>query len=124
MTAPTRFPPKAPSELLDYKVDYAAELAGTSDTIQSSAWLVPSNTVDAPGNAAIKLVDGVTVNEDPDTPSPAFTQGGTSKTVSTATIFLSGGTRGNVYRVINRVTTTQGRKYSRILEIVIEPYGG
>lgn len=124
MTAPTRFQPKAPSELLDYKVDYAAELAGTSDTIQTSTWLVPSNTVDAPGNAAVKLADGITVNEDPDTPSPTYTQGGTSKTASTATIFLSGGTRGNVYRVINRVTTTQGRKYSRILEIVIEPYGG
>lgn len=124
MTAPTRFTPKAPSELLDYKVDYTAELAVAGDAIQSSLWIVPSNTVDAPGNTAIKLADNVTLNEDPDMPSPVFTQGGTSRTASTTTIFLSGGTRGNVYRIINRIATTQGRKYSRILEIVIEPYGG
>lgn len=124
MTIPTRFPPKAPSEILDYKADYTAELSKTGDTIQTSIWIVPSNIVDGPGNTFIRLADGITVNEDPDAPSPVYSQGGTSKTSTTASIFLAGGTRGNVYRVINRITTAQGRRYSRILEIVIEPYGG
>ncbi len=119
MSTPTRFP-KGPAELLDFKIDYANELSKSSDTVQSSLWIVPSNTVDAPGNAAIKLVDGVTVNNHPDTPSPAYTQGGTEKTDTDVTILLSGGTLGNVYTVENRIITTQGRKHSRIIEIVIE----
>lgn len=120
MNTATRFQ-KGPAELLDFKIDYASELGKTSDTIQTSLWIVPSNTVDAPGNTAIKLVDGVTVNSDPDTPSPTYTQGGTSKTGTDVTILLVGGTLGNVYRLENRIFTVQGRKHSRIIEIVIEP---
>lgn len=120
MTTPTRFP-KGPAELLDFKIDYASELAKSNDTIQSSLWIVPSNTVDAPGNAAVKLADGVTVNPHPDTPSPAYAQGGTEKTNTDVTILLSGGTLGNVYMLENRILTTQGRKHSRTIEIVIEP---
>lgn len=120
MALPTRFS-KSPAELLDYKIDYGTELAQTGDTIQTSLWIVPSNSVDAPGNASIALADNVAVSEDPVSPSPTFTQGGTAKTTTSVTIFLSGGTLGNVYRVQNRVTTLQGRKYSRIIEVVIEP---
>lgn len=119
MTTPTRFP-KGPAELLDFKIDYASELATSSDTIQSSLWIVPSNTVDAPGNASVKLADGVTVNLSPDTPSPTYAQGGTQKTDTNVTILLSGGTLGNVYTVENRIITAQGRKHSRTIEIVIE----
>ena len=119
MTTPTRFP-KGPAELLDFKIDYANELAASNDTIQSSLWIVPSNTVDAPGNASVKLADGITVNLSPDTPSPTYAQGGTQKTDTNVTILLSGGTLGNVYTVENRIVTTQGRKHSRTIEIVIE----
>lgn len=119
MTTPIRFP-KGPAELLDFKIDYASELAASSDTIQSSLWIVPSNTVDAPGNASVKLADGITVNLSPDTPSPTYAQGGTQKTDTNVTILLSGGTLGNVYTVENRIVTVQGRKHSRTIEIVIE----
>jgi hypothetical protein len=120
MTLPSRFS-KSPAELLDYKIDYASELAKTGDTLQTSLWVIPSNSVDSSGNTAIALADGVIVNEDPVSPSPSFSLGGTEKTTAAVTVFLSGGTLGNVYRVQNRVTTIQGRKYSRIIEIVIEP---
>lgn len=109
---------KAPAEKLDYAVDYAQELAGLEDTIASSLWIVPSDTVDDAGNQAVSLDDGVTVNYSEDSPSPTYALGGTLFTDTKATIHLSGGTLGEEYTVENRITTADGRRYTR--QIVIQ----
>lgn len=104
---------KAPAEKLDYAVDYAQELNGLEDTIASSLWIVPSDTVDDAGNQAIALDDGVTVDYSEDLPSPTYALGGTLLTDTKATIHLSGGTLGEEYTIENRITTSDGRRYAR-----------
>lgn len=111
---------KAPYELLDFTADYTAEMAAIGSTISSSLWIVPSDTVDDAGNTSIDFADGITVDEDIDNPSPAYSLGGTVTTNDKATIFLSGGTKGQVYRVKNRIITANGRRYSRIFDVEIK----
>jgi hypothetical protein len=112
--------PKAPYEQLDYRIDYTAELAKETDTIASSFWIAPSDTVDHAGNAAINLTDSVTANYDKDAPSPTYQLGGTAFTNQTATIFVKGGALEKEYVLENRITTTKGRKYSRSIKIGVQ----
>lgn len=74
------WPFKDPDELLDYTLDWSGRLAG-DDTIATSVWTVPS---------------GIT-NEDEE------------KTGTSTTLWLSGGTEGQSYSFLNRVTTAGGR---------------
>lgn len=69
-----------PDEKLDYAISYAGRM-GTGDTIAVSVWTVPS---------------GLTGSQQ-------------QMTAQTASIFLTGGTNGVDYVVLNRVTTTNGR---------------
>lgn len=78
---------KDPNATLDYKVDWEAWLDG--DTIATSAWTVP---------------DGLTADAD-------------SNTTTSATVWLSGGTEGTTYTVLNRVTTAAGRTDDRSILI-------
>jgi hypothetical protein len=72
--------PKDPEELLDYGVDWTKPLAG--DLITGSAWAVPDGIVDA---------------------------GNQSFDDTTTTIWLSGGTHGETYELINTINTAGGR---------------
>lgn len=111
---------KAPAEKLDYAIDYGRELIRLGDTIASSVWIVPSNTTDAPGNQAIRLDEGVTVDYGETSPSPVFSQGGTLFTDTKATIYLSGGTLAKEYTLENRIVTAAGRKYTRRIAITVQ----
>ncbi len=84
---------KAPTEVLDYGLDWNApgELWLGSDTIASSAW-----TVDA-----------------------GLTKGATSNTLTTASVWLSGGALGTSYTVTNTITTAGGRTGVRSFRVVI-----
>ena len=73
---------KDPNANLDYKIDWTDWLG--ADTISASTWSIP-------GTAG-----GLTV-------------GTSSFTTKIATVFLSGGTAGQVVRVTNRITTSLGR---------------
>jgi hypothetical protein len=83
---------KDPASTLDFAADWAAWLtARGSDTIASSVWVVPT---------------GITSTAE-------------AHTTTTATIWLSGGTLGQTYDVVNRVTTTAGRIEDHTLSIYI-----
>lgn len=120
MTAVIKKFTKAPAEKLDYAIDYGKELTRLGDTIASSVWIVPSNTVDGPGNQAVSLDNGVTVDYGEASPSPVFSQGGTLFTDTKTTIHLSSGTLAQEYTLENRIVTAAGRKYSRRIMIVVQ----
>ena len=80
---------KDPDAVLDYQHDWTAWLNG--DTIVTSNWIVPA---------------GLTLVTD-------------TKTAATTTVWLSGGTIGVTYRVVNRVTTAGGRTDDRSLFLKI-----
>lgn len=82
---------KDPSAVLDYTVDWEDWLC-TGDTISTSDWTVP---------------DGITEDSD-------------SNTTTTATIWLSGGSDGVMYTVVNRIVTASARTDDRSLEITVE----
>ena len=71
--------PKDANEVLDYVVDWADLLAG--DVIDTSTWTVPVG----------------------------ITKGAEYKTATTTTVWLSGGTDGQDYQLLNRITTLGGR---------------
>lgn len=83
---------KDPDAVLDYTVDWGAWLDG--DTIATSDWVVP---------------DGIT-------------EDAATNTTTSATIWLSGGTEGAAYRIVNRIVTAAGRTDDRT--IVINCRGG
>lgn len=83
---------KDPNAVLDFKVDWSSWLQA-SETISTSTFTVPS---------------GITKNSE-------------ANTTTTATVWLSGGTGGGtVYKLVNRITTNQGRTEDRIVEIRVE----
>jgi hypothetical protein len=81
---------KDPNAVLDYTIDWTRWLAG--DQIATSEWLVPTGLT--------KVAD--------------------TKTASSATVWLSGGTAGQSYTVTNRITTTGGRTEDRSFTIRVE----
>lgn len=81
---------KDPSAVLDYQVDWSTWLDG--DTITTSAWVVPAG----------------------------ITETTSTNTATTATIWLSGGTAGERYRVTNRIVTAGGRTDDRTITIRVE----
>jgi hypothetical protein len=81
---------KDPNAVLDYMIDWIRWLSG--DQVATSEWLVPTGLT--------KVAD--------------------TKTASSATVWLSGGTAGQSYTVTNRVTTTGGRTEDRSFMIRVE----
>lgn len=75
---------KDPDAVLDYVWDWTAWLT-TDETIETVTWLVPTG----------------------------ITQGTTSNTDNTATIWLSGGTLDESYPITCRITTNQDRTDDR-----------
>jgi hypothetical protein len=81
---------KDPDAVLDYQIDWSSWL--DSDTISTSDWTVPSG----------------------------LTEDSASNTTTTATIWLSGGTEGETYTVINEIVTAGGRTDNRSIYIRVE----
>lgn len=82
-----------PNAKLDYAVKWTTWLEA-GETIATSTWIVPAGITQA-------------------TPPPGEAAG-------VATIWLSGGTLGQVYRVTNRVTTSLGRTDDRSIQIYVQ----
>lgn len=79
---------KDPDEIIDYLMDWSDEL--DADVITSSEWIVPV---------------GITADD-----TTIFTN-------TTAKIWLSGGTAGENYAFVNRVTTAAGRTLDRTAKL-------
>jgi hypothetical protein len=84
------WPNKDPDEVLDYQVNWSARLG--DDTISSSTWVIPS---------------GITKDSD-------------SYTDTVVTIWLSGGTDGATYDLVNRIVTAGDRTMDQTIRIVIK----
>lgn len=80
-----------PDANLDYGITWAAWLAAVDDTIETSTWIVP---------------EGMTKTDE-------------SNTTTTATVWLSGGTVGETYSVVNRISTVQERTDDRTIRITV-----
>lgn len=78
---------KDPDAVLDYHIDWSKWLDG--DTISASTWDAPT---------------GITID------SSDFTS-------TTAVVWLSEGTEGSTYKVVNSITTSDGRSDDRTLFI-------
>jgi len=82
---------KDPDAVLDYTVDWTDWLLPALDTISTVTWV----------------------------PDTGLTVGTTSKTASTATAFVSGGTAGQTLKLTCRITTTGGRTDDRTITLKI-----
>ena len=82
---------KDPDAVLDFTVSWAEWLAEAEDTITSSTW-----TAEA----------GITIDSD-------------SNTTTTATVWLSGGTATERYRVTNEIVTVGGRTDNRTITVKV-----
>jgi hypothetical protein len=84
---------QTPTEVLDWTMNWATRGLG-SDTIVSSNWSVSQT--------------GVTLS------AP-------SQTTTTTTIWVTGGTPGNVYTITNNITTSGGREMQETVNYVCLP---
>lgn len=85
------WPVKDPSDVLDYGIDWSTAL-DANDTIATSSFSI--------------------------TPS-GLTAGTEAKTLTATSIFLSGGTAGQVYSVVNTITTVLGRTMQRTVSLTV-----
>ena len=84
-----KWPRKDPADVLDYSIDWAARLE--ADTIASSTWTAPAG----------------------------FTVGANSKTDTSTTVWLSGGSVGT-HSITNRITTVGGRTIELSVQLIVE----
>lgn len=82
--------PKDPNDVADYQIDWA-DFLGT-DTISTSTWVVP---------------DGLTKNSD-------------GKSNTATTIWLSGGSDGTSYPLVNRIVTAGGRTFDQTVKLKVK----
>jgi hypothetical protein len=80
---------KDPDAVLDYAVDWSHWL--DDDTIDASEWVVP---------------DGIEKDSD-------------TNTTTIATVWLSGGTLGATYTLVNHITTAAGRENDQTITIKV-----
>lgn len=80
---------KDPDSTVDFPFNWKAELG--ADTIFTSEFLLP---------------DGLTLVSE-------------SNTTNTATPFVSGGSVGLIYRIVNRITTIGGRTYDKTAYVLV-----
>lgn len=99
-----KLPPKDPDAVLDYVFDWAALTNGTG----SSDWLAAGETIDS-YTVTVAADDDIVIDSD------SATDGDTS-----VTVWLSGGTVGNVQRVTCHVVTSAGREDDRSILIPIQ----
>lgn len=91
---------KAPADVLDFTYDWngSATAGGpwmaTGDTISTSTWSAPA---------------GITIASD-------------TETTTTSTVWLSGGTAGSSYDVVNTITTAGGRTKTLTLRVKVETH--
>lgn len=87
---------KDPKAVLDYAIDWGAEYLGTQELLASSDWTaVPEE----PGGITVAASDFDT---------------------RTSRVKASGGIAGQIYRLVNRVTTSASRTDERSLVIRVE----
>ena len=91
MTEILLWPDKDPDEILDYQMDWSSRLVG--DIISVSTWVLPV------GSTLNKVAE--------------------SKTTTSTTIWLSGGTLGERYELLNRIDTSAGRKMDQTVSLII-----
>ena len=80
---------KDPDDILDYDLSWEDQMTADTDTIVTSTWIVP---------------DGITMNSD-------------MMTTLQTKIWLSGGTAGQTYTLLNRVTTAGGRTLDQSVKL-------
>lgn len=85
------FDPKDPDEVLDYKLDWTERLAG--DTIVSSIW-------------QMSPADGLVIDRH-------------SFTVTETVVWLSEGTLGATYELLNRIQTDGGRTFDQTVKLKV-----
>lgn len=92
-TAPLSWPDKDPADVLDYSIDWSAQLALPTepDTIESVTWTVPSG----------------------------LTKESQSHAEGIATAWLSGGVSGREYLVACRIVTAGGRTLERSARLLV-----
>lgn len=81
--------PKDPHEVLDYDIDWSDQMTDDTDTISSSTWTVPA---------------GITKDSD-------------SETTTRTKVWLSGGTAGETYSLLNRIVTAGGRTMDQTVKL-------
>jgi hypothetical protein len=95
-----KWPSKDPDEIEDFSLDWTARLAG--DAIASSLWIVPSGII----GSSESIVNNGNI-------------GALANRYGTI-IWLSTGTLGISYTLINRIETTGGRTYDQSVKLKIK----
>lgn len=90
---------KTPAEVLDYSFDWDDFWLGDGETISTSEWSVSAENGETP---AALIVDS------------------SSNTTSLATVWVSAGTVGVIYRMRNTITSSQGRTAVRTIYLQIK----
>ncbi|MCK1670304.1 hypothetical protein [Bradyrhizobium sp. 150] len=85
---------KDPNEVVDYDLSWADQMTADTDTIASSTWTVPVS----------------------------ITKDSSSNTTTRTKVWLSGGTTGETYTLLNRVVTTGGRTFDQSVKLKMKDH--
>jgi hypothetical protein len=85
---------KDPDEVVDYDLSWADQMTADSDTITTSTWTVPIG----------------------------ITKASSSATTTITKVWLSGGTAGQTYALLNRVITAGGRTLDQTVNLKMKDH--
>jgi hypothetical protein len=85
---------KDPDEVVDYDLSWSDQMTADSDTIATSTWIVPVG----------------------------ITKDSSTNTTTRTKVWLSGGTTGETYTLLNRVVTTGGRTFDQSVKLKMKDH--
>lgn len=94
MTIPIWERTKDPNEVVDYDLDWSDLMTDDTDTIATSSWTVPAG----------------------------ITKDSSSNTTTRTKVWLSGGTAGETYTLLNRITTAGGRTLDQSVKLKMKDH--
>lgn len=97
------WPAKDPRAILDYDIDWAAEgYLQTGETIVTSTWSIVE------GDGQLTILNS---------PAPSIASNSAGTALSLTKLWLSGGTDGQAYELLNEIVTSDGRTDDRHVKI-------
>lgn len=117
-----KWPPKDPNEDLDYTINWG-DRVGTSDPIIASEWGIttPQPAATSPDTNLAKHTETI---EDGSITADGAASGvgteGATVTDGATRVWLTGGTLGETYELVNRITTFGGRIMDQTMKIQIK----
>lgn len=106
------WPAKDPDEVLDYDIDWTWRLYSEAELVQAQA--------QQDAGQAVTVVPADTISTSTFTLPPGIVANSSTHSATATKVWISGGTDGTSYQILNRIVTAGGRTFDLTVKLKIK----